>query len=148
MGRQYYRQLVVSRKFTSKEITDAVFIYAKYKYPQINSIIDIYDVGRKDYQAAFIRRVTAWFLVNYYAESDFTKIAKLLGKSGKSSVSIYVRDFDSLLAMGDKECYVAMETIRMLLEGCNTPGEEVYLKYIKSGKSVFDYFTKDYKHDT
>lgn len=148
MGRQYYRQLLASRQFSSKQITEAVFIYAKYKYPEINSIVDIFDAGRKDYTAAFIRRISAWFLVNYNAESDFTKIAKILGKSGKSSVSIYVRDFNSLLATGDKECHIAMETVRMLLEGANTPGEEIYLEYIKSGKSVFDYLTKDYKHDT
>ena len=147
MGRQYYSQIIPSKKFTEKQITKAVFVYVKYKHPEINSILDVYDAGRKDYTAAFIRRVLAWFLVNYEESSDFTKIAKLLGKRGKSSTSIYVRDFNSLLYTGHKEAQVAMETVRIALEGPQSPGEQLYIDYVKSGKSIFDYLTKEYKKE-
>lgn len=92
----------------------------------------------------------AWFMCYYNSLSSYDKIAKALkiGNSGKSVKCMRgVRKIDNLLKVGDLETLQNFRTIEMLIEGTETPGEQVYIDYIKSGKSIFTYLIEEYKHE-
>lgn len=90
----------------------------------------------------------AWFMCYYNSLSSYDKIAKAL-KIGNSNQSVRcmrgVKKIDNLLRVGDVETLQNFRTIEMLIEGTETPGEQIYINYIKSGKSIFTYLTEDYK---
>lgn len=93
----------------------------------------------------------AWFMCYYKSLGSYDKIAKALKmESGGAKVKTIrgVQKIDQLLRIGDKETLQNFRTIEMLIEGADTPEEQIYIDYIKSGKSIFDYLTKEYKHDT
>lgn len=94
----------------------------------------------------------AWFMCYYNSLSSYNKIAKALkignSEAQKTKVIRGVQKIDQLLRIGDKETLQNFRTIKMLIEGADTPEEQIYIDYIKSGKSIFDYLTKEYKHDT
>jgi hypothetical protein len=145
MGRTYYRELKPSRVATSKEVLDSIFVYAKHSHPEINNLLDLFDAGRKDYRTSFIRKLATYFLIYYSAETKFTNIANLLGKKGRNSISQYVRDFNYFLEIKDRKSIEAFTTIKLLIEGAKTPGEQIYINWLKSGKSAYEYLTKEYE---
>lgn len=97
-----------------------------------------------------LRFMGAWFMCYYNSLSSYEKIAKALkiANSGAKVKTIRgVQKIDRLLRIGDRDTLKNFRTIQMLIEGTDTPGEQIYINYLKSGKSIFDYLTKEYKHD-
>lgn len=96
-----------------------------------------------------LQYITAWFLLYYNCADSYAEIARIMHiRTERGPLAKSIKRINGLLQANDIDVTRDFNTMIMLIEGGKTEGERLYVEYLKSNGDIFDYLTKDYKHDT
>ena len=131
--------------FTPQQILDCAEIYRKYKYPNSPSIYT--PDAKYNHNTSFIRRGIFWLFLYYNALDSYQTILKKYNYTGitSSGVSEDLKNFKAGMEVKDKQVMEYINTMKLLLEGTKTLREQIYIDFIKSNRTIYEYLTKEYK---